>query len=65
MKPKNWSDIHLKYPGQWIAFGLDQETVIANAHSLKNTLKKAKKQGFNKASVFKVPAQPLPYVGQS
>jgi len=63
--PKDWTNIHLEYPGQWVAFNQDQQTVIASAKSLKATLNKAQKKGFINPSVFKVPTQPLPYVGQN
>ena len=64
MKPKDWTHLHPQYAGKWVAFAKDEETVVADAKTLKTLMKRASKKGFNNPMVFKVPQEMLPFVGQ-
>ena len=63
MKTKDWTHLHPKYAGKWVAFAEDEETVVADAKSLKTVIKKAQKKGYKLPYTFKVPEEMVLYVG--
>lgn len=63
MKVIDWTHLHPKYAGKWVAFADDEETVIGSAKTLPVTIKQAQKKGHQSPLVFKVPREMLPYVG--
>lgn len=64
MTTKNWTQLHPKYSGKWVAFSDDHQTVISSAIALKTVISQAKRLGIDNPLVFKVPSRNLPYVGQ-
>lgn len=63
MKPISRVEVQRKYPGKWVAFKQDLVTVAGVGKTAKEAYEKAKKKGINVPSLFKVPSEPLPYVG--
>ena len=61
----NWTPIFKKYKGRWVALKDDEVTVIADAPSAKAVLAKAKKQGYDKPILLRVPLKNLPFIGSS
>ncbi|OGK18411.1 hypothetical protein A3G67_03935 [Candidatus Roizmanbacteria bacterium RIFCSPLOWO2_12_FULL_40_12] len=59
----DWTQIYKKYKGQWIALKEDEKTVIADGKTAKVVFEKAKKKGFLKPLLFRVPQENLPYFG--
>ena len=59
----DWTQIYKKYKGQWIALKEDEKTVIAGGKTAKVVFEKAKKKGFSKPLLFRVPQENLPYFG--
>jgi len=47
MKVINRTKVMKKYKGLWVAFKKDQETVVASAKTLKETLDKAHRKGYS------------------
>lgn len=62
-KTKNWSSLFQDYKGLWVAFGEDEETVVASGKNAKNTYNQAKKSGLKTPVLFRVPQTSLPHVG--
>lgn len=63
MKPKDWTHLHPKYAGKWVAFADDEETVVAAAKTLKTLMKRAERIGYEHPLTFKVPKEVVLYVG--
>ena len=61
----DWTEICKKYKGLWIGLLDDEQTVIASGKSVKDVMSKAKKKGFEKPILFRVPTEVVPYVGGS
>lgn len=59
----DWTKIVIKYKGLWIGLKDDETTVIASGKSVVEVMDKAKKKGFPKPILFRVPTKILPYVG--
>ncbi len=65
MKPINWSSIFKKYRGLWVALAQDEKTVLAAAKTAKDAFNKAKKKGYQKPILTKMPQRLINYVGYS
>ena len=63
MKPISRVGVQRKYPGKWVAFKKDLVTVAGVGRTPKEAVEKAYKKGVKIPSLFKVPSEPLPYVG--
>ncbi len=59
----DFTEIAKKYKGKWVALSEDEKKVISFDDSAKETLEKAKKEGYKCPILFKVPITVLPYVG--
>lgn len=59
----DWTKIFQKYKGLWVALKDDEKTVISSGKTAKEAWGKAKKTGFEKPILFKVPTKIIPYVG--
>jgi hypothetical protein len=65
MKPVNWTHLHPKHAGNWVAFAQDRKTVVGSAKNLKTAIRQANQKGYTNPSVYKVPKDLLAYVGQT
>lgn len=63
MKPISRVEVQRKYPGKWVAFKSDRVTVAGVGRTPKEAAEKALRKGVKIPSLFKVPSEPLPYVG--
>lgn len=61
----NWSSIYKKYKGLWVALDQDEKTVLAAAKTAKEAFNKAKKKGYQKPILTKMPQALINYVGSS
>ena len=55
--------IYKKYKGYWVALKDDEKTVIASGKTAREALKRAKKEGYKKPILFRVPTEIIAYVG--
>lgn len=60
---KDWTKIYKKYKGLWIAFGKDEETVLAVGKSAREAFEKAEKCGFKDPILAHMPQELQAYVG--
>jgi len=51
----DWTRIVKKYKGQWVALKDDQKSVIAAAPTLKLAIEKAKKKGYQRPIMTRMP----------
>lgn len=61
----DWTPMFKKYKGRWVALKDDEVTVIVDAATAKSVLLKAKKQGYDKPILLKIPLKNLPFIGSS
>lgn len=59
----DWSKIYQKYKGLWVALKADEKTVVASGHVAKEAWDKARKKGYEKPILAKMPKKLIPYVG--
>jgi len=59
----DWTKIYKKYKGYWVALKDDEKTVIASGKTAREALKRAKKEGYKKPILFRVPTEIIAYVG--
>ena len=59
----DWTRIYRQHKGKWVALKADEVTVIATATTAKLALIKAKKSGYDKPILTRIPAKLVPYVG--
>ncbi len=57
------SQVIKKYKGKWVALKDDEKTVVATGKTVKEALESAKKNGFQKPILFRVPTRIMPYIG--
>ena len=62
MKPIDLSHVYKKYKGLWVALVNDTEVISADK-SVRKVVEQAKKKGYEKPLLFKVPKNDLPFVG--
>ena len=62
MKPIDLSHVYKKYKGLWVALVNDTEVISADK-SVRKVVEEAKKKGYEKPLLFKVPKNDLPFVG--
>ena len=63
MQVIDWTNLHKNYKGKWVAFGKDNEKVIASGGTAKLTQDKAIKLGSKNPSIFFVPSIKGGYIG--
>ena len=61
MKPIDLSQVYHNYKGLWVALVNDTEVVSADK-SVQKVVEQAKKKGYDKPLLFKVPKNDLPFV---
>ena len=59
----DWTHLHPQYSGKWIALAQDETTVIASSVKFQTAINQANKKGTNQPIMFKVPQNPVAYVG--
>lgn len=59
----DWTNIYRKYKGLWVALKSDEKTVVASGKTAKEVWDKARKKGFQKPILTRMPSKLLPYVG--
>ncbi len=59
----DWTNIYKKYKGLWVALKSDEKTVLASGKTAKSVWDKARKLGYNKPILTKLPAELTSYVG--
>lgn len=59
----NWTKIFKKYKGLWVGLKDDEKTVVASGKSVKEVMEKARRKGYEKPILFRVPTKIIPYVG--
>lgn len=59
----DWTENFKKYKGLWVAMKNDEKTVVASGKTAKLAWEKAKKIGYQKPILFRVPTKIIPYVG--
>ena len=62
MKPIDLSEVYKKYKGLWVALVNDTQVISADK-SVRKVVEEAKKKGYEKPLLFKVPKNDLPFVG--
>lgn len=63
MKAIDWSGIYKKYKGLWVALKQDEVTVLASGKTAKEVWTKARKSGYEKPILTKMPSELITYVG--
>ncbi len=61
----NWSSIYKKYKGLWVALAQDEKTVLAVSKTAKEAFNNAKKSGYQKPILTKMPQKLVNYVGSA
>ena len=59
----NWTTIHKKYRGNWVALREDEKTVVGSGKTLKAAVEQAKKKGYEHPIVTRLPKEITAYVG--
>lgn len=59
----DWSKIFKNYQGLWVALKQDEKTVIASGKTAKEAWNKARKGGYDKPILTKMPSKLVTYVG--
>lgn len=59
----DWTEIHKKYRGQWVAFKQDQRTVVAHGKTLRAVHQRALEAGVKKPIMSLVPKETVTFVG--
>jgi hypothetical protein len=62
MKPLDLTQVYKKYQGLWVAL-INGNKVISADKSVRKVVAEAKKKGYEKPLLFKVPKNNLPFVG--
>jgi hypothetical protein len=62
MKPIDLSQVYKNYKGLWVAL-VNETQVISADKSVRKVVEDAKKKGYEKPLLFKVPKNDLPFVG--
>ena len=63
MQAIDWSPIYKKYKGLWVALKQDEVTVLASGKTAKEVWEKARKDGYEKPILAKMPPSLVTYVG--
>lgn len=59
----DWSKQYKKYKGMWVAFKRDEKTVISSGKTALEAFDKAKKKGFRKPILTRMPDKLVTYIG--
>ena len=61
----DWTNIYKKYKGLWVALKSDEKTVLASGKTAKIAWDKARKNGYLKPILTKMPSSLTSYVGSN
>jgi len=61
----DWTDLFRKYKGLWVGLKDDEKTVVAKGKTVGEVMEKAKRLGFKKPILFRIPSRIIPYIGKS
>lgn len=59
----DWTKIYQKYKGLWVALQKDEKTVIASGRTAKEAWERARRRGFEKPILTRMPNRLVTYVG--
>ena len=59
----NWTNIYKKYRGEWVALKEDEKTVVASGRTARAALERARKKGYEKPILTRMPKALTTYVG--
>lgn len=59
----DWTNIYKKYKGLWVALKRDEITVLASGKTAKSVWDKARRLGYDKPILTKLPSKLTAYVG--
>ncbi|MDO8577064.1 MAG: DUF5678 domain-containing protein [Candidatus Daviesbacteria bacterium] len=59
----DWTNIYKKYKGLWVALKADEETVLASGKTAKSVWDKARRLGYAKPILTRLPSKLTSYVG--
>ncbi len=59
----DWTKIYQKYKGLWVALKEDEKTVITTGKTAREAWEKARRKGFQKPILTRMPKKLVPYVG--
>ena len=60
---RDFTQIHKKYKGKWVALTSDEKTVISSGFTAKQVYDNAQSKGFKEPILMKVPKDVVIYVG--
>jgi len=61
----DFTQIHKKCKGLWVALTADEKKVVGSGSTLKIAIEEAKKEGEQDPIMFKVPTKLIPYIAPS
>ncbi|MBI2018995.1 hypothetical protein HYS96_04835 [Candidatus Daviesbacteria bacterium] len=61
----DWTHIYKKYKGLWVALKRDEKTVLASGRTAKLVWDKARKLGYDKPILTRLPSKLTSYVGSN
>lgn len=59
----NWTRIHKKYPGLWVALENDEQTVVGFGKTAKQAFQVAQEKGCEEPILTRMPKELITYVG--
>lgn len=59
----NWTKIYKKYKGLWVALLDDEQTVVGSGKTAKEAWEEAKRRGYKKPILTRMPEKLVTYVG--
>ncbi len=59
----DWTILHKKYKGQWVALQEDEQTVVGFGASAQEAWEKAKASGYSNPILSHMPEELITYVG--
>ena len=59
----NWTQIHKKYKGLWVAFKDDEKTVVGKGKTAKEALSDAQNKGYQKPILTFMPEKLVTFAG--
>ena len=60
---KDWSKIYKKYRGLWVAFDVDEQTVLGSGKTAKEAISQAKLKTSQTPFLTRMPSEIVSYVG--
>ena len=63
--PVDWTKLHRRFKGRWIALRDDEKTVIGTGKTAKEATEKARKKGVKDPILARIPDRFITYVGSN